>query len=42
MIEKLASVGLEVRRLRLGRAEVPVLIVRLQEKPELTYQGEVK
>mgnify|MGYP007122144145 FL=1 len=40
-IEKLAAVGLEVRRLCMGRAEVPVLIVRMQEKRELTYQGEV-
>lgn len=38
-IEKLAAVGLEVRRLCMGRAEVPVLIVRMQEKPELRVES---
>lgn len=41
-IEKLAAVGLQVRRLCMGRAEVPVLVVRLQDKRELKYHFEVQ
>jgi len=38
IMDKLQAVGLDFRRAFLGRAEVPCLIVRPQEKPPLRVE----